>query len=306
MLSQLEEGGFYRTINGSTGYVLVEEDDEGHAALVLLCGQADDGHAEWEPGDIWYLDAAGAVLDAPDNTAHPLCAIQRLAIKIDDHSDWRPLPAREGVGYDAAHRQLQDALVAIGTILQRCAHHVPPMAEAGRCYLTLNRSTVYVADVDTDGGALAILLKGGIADRLPGYSYRLAADGTVAAGLSLAACADFMLTLDHVLEGSLAARATQNIPAREREDTVMVDAISAILRNADPIGISFASPYEYELEARTIARRLVGSMSREAIQTVVFEEFVVWFDEGAGSRDRYRGLAEAIMKLQSARASTGS
>lgn len=80
-------------------------------------------------------------------------------------------------------------------------------------------------------------------------------------------------------------------------DAYLVRSICKIISEADPVGIAFAAPDEYELEARTIARRLTPSMSTQVIQAIVFEEFRSWFDEDAGTPDMYGGIADEIADI---------
>lgn len=199
MMSQLEEEGFYRTLNGSIGFVLSGEEADGLTTLVMLKGRADDGVDEWEPGDFWHIDSRGAVLGCPEHETHPLCVVERLPIEVAEDYDWQPLPALNGIGYEAALSVFSETLETFSAILQAGCEHTPINATPDRLYLTLNRSVSYVTDICYEDSYLAVLLKGGIGDRKPGYSYRLAIDGSPIPSTSPTAFLDVPLSIWRLL-----------------------------------------------------------------------------------------------------------
>ncbi len=81
----------------------------------------------------------------------------------------------------------------------------------------------------------------------------------------------------------------------------LFDATSALLFRADPVGISFDNPHldEYDPEAGTILPRLRNCASSDDVLSVVYEEFVRWFDgeDTAGPRERYQPIATEIWQL---------
>ena len=80
----------------------------------------------------------------------------------------------------------------------------------------------------------------------------------------------------------------------------LIDAISALLFRADPIGISFDNENqdEYDPEAGTILPRLKNCKSADDVLSVVHEEFVGWFGaDTARPREGYVQIAEQIWQL---------
>ena len=81
----------------------------------------------------------------------------------------------------------------------------------------------------------------------------------------------------------------------------LFDAISALLFRADPIGISFDNENtdEYDPEVGTILPRLRNCTCADDVLSVVYEEFVRWFDgeDTAGPRERYQPIAAEIWQL---------
>lgn len=73
-------------------------------------------------------------------------------------------------------------------------------------------------------------------------------------------------------------------------------SVSSILFEEDPIGINLEdNTDEYEPEVETILPRLALCRSSAAVQAMVHEEFVRWFNPAAaGSVDRYQRIAERI------------
>ena len=85
------------------------------------------------------------------------------------------------------------------------------------------------------------------------------------------------------------------------------DRVAAILFEEDPIGINFENNTdEYEPEVETILPRLAACADVHAVQSVVHEEFVRWFDPvTAGPREGYERIARRIWtELIRARPST--
>ena len=79
--------------------------------------------------------------------------------------------------------------------------------------------------------------------------------------------------------------------------------ISALLFEADPIGINFKdNTDEYEPEVDTILPRLSSCANAAEAEKVIHEEFVRWFDrDTAGPQERYRAVAKQIWKRYRAR-----
>ena len=80
----------------------------------------------------------------------------------------------------------------------------------------------------------------------------------------------------------------------------LFDLVSAILFQADPIGIAFENPNtdEYDPEAETILPRMERCANVEDTLRVVHEEFVRWFDaDNAGPKESYRKVATDIWQL---------
>ena len=89
-----------------------------------------------------------------------------------------------------------------------------------------------------------------------------------------------------------------------REYGALYDGIATVLFKADPIGIAFDNENtdEYEPETGTILPRLKTCKSADDVLTVVYEQFVRWFDVGtAGPRSSYRKIADEIWPLWNGR-----
>ena len=78
--------------------------------------------------------------------------------------------------------------------------------------------------------------------------------------------------------------------------------ILKLLYESDPVGINYAdNPDEYEPEVGTILPRLHAARSCDDAHTIVYEEFLRWFDaETAGPKDAYASIAGQIWALWSA------
>ncbi|HEX9960914.1 MAG TPA: hypothetical protein VGB00_08280 [Pyrinomonadaceae bacterium] len=75
--------------------------------------------------------------------------------------------------------------------------------------------------------------------------------------------------------------------------------ITRILGEHNPIGIADESnPDEYDLEAKTILRKLDRCDSVEDVTKIVFQDFKSWFSPDiAGAKDDYRKISEEIWAL---------
>jgi hypothetical protein len=74
-----------------------------------------------------------------------------------------------------------DAMDMVVNTLKQNESYVPPVPKVGRFYKTLNSSFVYVFNVDEDGDAEAVILRGGISELnafcATGSCYNLTSDG---------------------------------------------------------------------------------------------------------------------------------
>ena len=79
----------------------------------------------------------------------------------------------------------------------------------------------------------------------------------------------------------------------------LVDAVSAALFRADPIGINFdTNTDEYDAEAETIVLALPSAAGTEDVKTLTHAAFVQWFGAAiAGPIDRYGSVADDIWDL---------
>ena len=93
-----------------------------------------------------------------------------------------------------------------------------------------------------------------------------------------------------------AADGSDRRKALRNEYKVLIERLSAILFEEDPIGVNFEdNTDEYDLEAGTIVPRLKDCHSVEDVRAVVHEEFVRWFEaEIAGPPERYARIAVRI------------
>lgn len=75
----------------------------------------------------------------------------------------------------------------------------------------------------------------------------------------------------------------------------IVEGITDALHNLDPVRLGTGDPQEYRAEAETITLSLPERLTVDALQTVVHQEFVHWFDaDMAGPRERYLDAANAV------------
>jgi len=78
----------------------------------------------------------------------------------------------------------------------------------------------------------------------------------------------------------------------------LFDATVALLFRHDPVGIIFAeNRREYAPEAGTILPRLDTCHSESDVLQVVYEEFLHWFSDSAGLRERYVEIASELWGL---------
>lgn len=173
MLSHVEEGGFYRTCDGGVSYVLLDEDEEGDAWLIVLSGRSE----EFAPGDTYFLRPDGSVLGREDNEADPMRLRERLDLQLPAGAKWQAFYKSQGAVYTASRWEWIDLMSDMQQLLELYAKHSPPVPEAGAFYLTLNGSIAYVLEVEDEDVHVA-LLKGGAAGLSAGDVYRLAEDGS--------------------------------------------------------------------------------------------------------------------------------
>ena len=82
---------------------------------------------------------------------------------------------------------------------------------------------------------------------------------------------------------------------------ILFERISAVLFEADPIGINFESNTdEYEPEVGTILPRLRKSTCVQDVEKIVYEEFCHWFSvTDAGPKEIYEPIASKIWEIWS-------
>jgi hypothetical protein len=85
----------------------------------------------------------------------------------------------------------------------------------------------------------------------------------------------------------------------KRKYGTLFASISEALFEADPIGINFDhNTDEYEPEAAAIIPRLGSAKSAEDVQTIVYEEFCLWFAPvNVGPREKYGPVSAKIWEL---------
>ena len=76
----------------------------------------------------------------------------------------------------------------------------------------------------------------------------------------------------------------------------LFERVSAILFEADPIGINFESNTdEYEPEVGTILPRLKDASTAQNVENIIYEEFCRWFGtENVGPREQYLPIAAKV------------
>ena len=94
-----------------------------------------------------------------------------------------------------------------------------------------------------------------------------------------------------------AAKQLRRTQTATRRD--LVDAISAVLFKADPVGVNFdTNTDEYDAEAETIVIALARAAGLDDVRSLTHEAFVQWFDaETAGPIERYTAVANEIWSL---------
>ena len=168
MLTAVEQDAFYVTNDGSIVIVVVEEDQVGHAWLLVLSG----GLGGLEPGSDYFLDKNGAIQGEEHDLGHPLLPRQRLDIEFPSLRDWNPLSMRSHQGFPQSLEEWKWILSDVQQILLSQADHVPPTIEHGKFYRTLNDSIVFVLSAEPEE-TCAVVLKGGVAGRRPGGCDRI-------------------------------------------------------------------------------------------------------------------------------------
>ena len=80
------------------------------------------------------------------------------------------------------------------------------------------------------------------------------------------------------------------------------DSLAALFYAHDPMGLAALGVPgdEYEPEARTVLPRLETCKSEEELVGILHEEFVSWFQESAGPREKYVELASKVWALWNA------
>jgi predicted RNase H-like HicB family nuclease len=77
----------------------------------------------------------------------------------------------------------------------------------------------------------------------------------------------------------------------------LFEKFSQIIFKHDPIGISFINDEdEYDPEVGTILPRLKDCKNFEDLYSMIYEEFVEWFGDIAGNKEKYAPLAEEFWK----------
>lgn len=93
------------------------------------------------------------------------------------------------------------------------------------------------------------------------------------------------------------AKQSRLVKTAEHRD--LVDAVSALLFEADPVGINFeTNTDEYDAEAETIVIALPRAGGPRDVRALTHETFVQWFDmETAGPVERYTEVSARIWRL---------
>ena len=84
---------------------------------------------------------------------------------------------------------------------------------------------------------------------------------------------------------------------RQRYDKLFAATVALLFRH-DPVGVVFEhNKDEYAPEAGTILPRLQGCKSEQEALVIVYEEFLHWFGDAAGTRERYVPIASELWEL---------
>lgn len=86
----------------------------------------------------------------------------------------------------------------------------------------------------------------------------------------------------------------------KQEHKKLAKQMSEIFFRHDPIGIAFEEYQnydEYDPEVSTILPRLATALNEADVVKIVHEEFVTWFQESAGEKEKYVGVAKEIWAL---------
>ena len=84
---------------------------------------------------------------------------------------------------------------------------------------------------------------------------------------------------------------------RQKYDQLFAATVALLFRY-DPVGIIFeCNNDEYSPEAGTILPRLSRCRSAEDVLPIVYEEFLHWFSNAAGPRDRYVEISAELWEL---------
>ena len=87
----------------------------------------------------------------------------------------------------------------------------------------------------------------------------------------------------------------------------LFESTAALLFRHDPVGMAFEhNQNEYLPEAGTILPRLGICQSEKDVLPIVYEEFLHWFGNAAGTRERYVEIASEIWDLWQAYRSDGT
>lgn len=94
------------------------------------------------------------------------------------------------------------------------------------------------------------------------------------------------------------SRTREEILRQREKYKRLFESTAALLFRHDPVGIAFEhNKDEYLPEAGTILPRLDGCRSQDDVLPIVYEEFLHWFGNAAGTRERYVEIAAEIWDL---------
>ena len=85
----------------------------------------------------------------------------------------------------------------------------------------------------------------------------------------------------------------------KQQYSALFEDISALLYHLDPMGLNYEiNPDEYEPEAGTILPQVLDLETVEEIESVIRDEFKLWFGEGIRIEDAsYEELAQEILAV---------